>query len=107
MGHLAHWEPQRSEVLHSGTCATQRPLAVSQRLPSEHWVSLVHSTQEGGAPGVGEAHWRPSGQQLQEVPAQLSLVEQDWQVLSVQDWPRPQCSSVMHSRHSCCSVSQC
>ncbi len=49
---------------------------VSHRLPSAHWLSVVHSTQVGEAPGVGAAHWVPSGQQLQELPAQLSLVEQ-------------------------------
>ena len=97
---MAHWEPQRSEVLHSATVSTQRPLARSHFLPSEQSASLVHSTQVGEAPGEGEAHLRPPGQQLQEVPAQLSLVEQGWQVLSPQVCPRGQWSSVTHSWHS-------
>jgi hypothetical protein len=56
--------------------STQRPLMESHFLPSVHWLSVVHSTQVGEAPGVGAAHWVPSGQQLQELPAQLSLVAQ-------------------------------
>jgi hypothetical protein len=75
-GHFTQLGPQRSEVLHSGMLSTQRPLTVSHFLPSEHWLSVVHSTQVGEAPGAVEAHWRPPGQQLQEVPAQLSLAEQ-------------------------------
>jgi hypothetical protein len=61
---------------------------------------LVHSTQVGEAPGAGEPHLRPPGQQLQEVPAQLSLVEQGWHALSAQTWPRGQWALVVHSWHS-------
>jgi hypothetical protein len=69
-------------------------------------VSLVHSTQVGEAPGAGGAHLRPPGQQLHEVPAQLSWVEQGWQALSAQTSPRGQWASEAHSTHSFCSGSQ-
>ena len=102
---MTHWSPQRSEVLHSATLSTHRPLARSQRLPSQS-ESLVHWTQEGEEPGVGEPHLSPSGQQLQEVPAQLDWEEQAWQALSTQTLPRPQWAFLVHSRHSRRSGSQ-